>query len=93
MAREIKHVPEHCRFETTVDGCTGFVKYRIDNEALDILHTVVPKAIEGQGVGADLVRGAYNYARDNKLKCLATCSFAVIWLKRHPEYEALPPEI
>jgi len=87
MAREIKHVPEQNRFETTVDGVTGFVKYRIKDDALDILHTIVPMAIEGQGVGTDLVKCTYNYARDNGLKCKATCPFAVVWLRRHPEYD------
>lgn len=86
MAREIKHVPEENRFETTVDGYTGFVKYRIKDDALDILHTIVPTAIEGQGVGGDLVKCAYNYARDNGLKCKATCPFAVVWLRRHPDF-------
>lgn len=86
MELDIKHLPEKNRFETTVDGFTAFVNYRIANEALDILHTVVPRAIEGQGIAAALVKQAYDYARANDMRCQATCSYAVVWLRRHPDY-------
>lgn len=88
MELDIKHIPEQNRFETTVDGFTAFVKYRVVNDGLDILHTIVPRAIEGQGIGAALVKESYDYAQNNNLKCLATCQFAVVWLRRHPEYVA-----
>jgi len=86
MELDIKHIPDQNRFETTVDGFTGYVKYRIENNGLDVVHTIVPQAIEGQGIGAALVKESYNYARDKGLKCKATCPFAVVWLRRHPEY-------
>ena len=34
-----------------------------------------------------LVKAAYDYARANGLKPIATCSYAVVWLQRHPEYQ------
>lgn len=86
MELDIKHIPEQNRFETTVDGFTGFVKYRVDNNALDVIHTIVPVPIEGQGIGAALVKASYDYARENGMECKATCPFAVVWLRRHPEY-------
>jgi uncharacterized protein len=30
---------------------------------------------------------AYDFALENALKPIATCSYAVIWLQRHPEYQ------
>lgn len=86
MEYDIKHYPERCRFETTVDGICGYVTYRIQNKALDIQHTIVPSAIGGRGIAAALVKTAYDYAQASDLRCEATCSYAVAWLKRHPEY-------
>jgi len=86
MAYEVIHLPDQTRFEATVEGFTGFVKYRLTGDALDILHTIVPVPIEGQGVASSLVKTAYDYALDNNMRCVATCPYAVAWLERHPGY-------
>lgn len=86
MDYTITHHPEKNRFETTLDGVTAFVQYRLFDDKLDIIHTIVPPAIEGRGVAAALVKHAYDYAIEHGMKPLATCSYAVAWLHRHPEY-------
>lgn len=50
MDYEIRHQPEQKLFETEVDGRTAFVQYRLLNGSLDIIHTIVPRPIEGQGI-------------------------------------------
>ncbi|SEG21860.1 GNAT family N-acetyltransferase [Parabacteroides chinchillae] len=87
MEYQIVHYPEKHRFETEVDGIKAYVEYRLYDGGLDILHTVVPRPIEGRGIAAALVKHAYDYARSNRLRALATCSYAVVWLNRHPEYK------
>lgn len=82
----IEHYPERKRFQTVVDGITAYVTYTIEADALDIRHTIVPMEIEGRGIASALVRTAYDYARSQGLKPVATCSYAAVWLKRHPEY-------
>ena len=82
----IIHEAEKSRFQTTVDGYTGYVAYRIEDGGLDIRHTVVPEQIGGRGIASALVKAAYDYARDNGLECIATCRYAAVWLERHPEY-------
>lgn len=86
MTPDIRHIPQTHRFETTVNGFTAFVNYQVVNGALDILHTIVPVPIEGQGIASALVREAYEYAKSNGLKCKATCSYAVAWLRRNPTF-------
>ena len=73
MDYEIIHQPEQHLFKTEVDGRTAFVQYRLLGDSLDIIHTIVPRPIEGRGIAAALV------------KAKATCSYAVKWLERHPE--------
>ena len=83
---EILHDPERKIVHTTVEGHTAHVVYSIHDGMLDILHTIVPKAIEGRGIASALVRYAFDYAVQNGLKPAATCSYALTWLKRHTEY-------
>lgn len=86
MEYNIVHYPEKYRFEVKHDGLTAFVQYRLVGNNLDIIHTIVPEPLEGQGIAASLVKAAYDYALENQLKPRATCSYAVVWLKRHQEY-------
>ena len=86
MDYEIIHQPDQHLFKTNVEGRTAFAQYRIINGGLDIIHTIVPKPLEGQGIAAALVKAAYDYALANGYMPKATCSYAVIWLQRHPEY-------
>ena len=85
MEYEIEHQPEQKLFKTEVEGRTAFVQYRLLNGGLDIIHTIVPRPLEGPGIAAALVKAAYDYAVANGLKPKATCSYAVAWLQRHPE--------
>lgn len=85
MDYEIIHQPEQHLFKTEVDGRTAFVQYRLLGDSLDIIHTIVPRPIEGHGIAAALVKAAYDYAIANGMKPKATCSYAVKWLERHPE--------
>jgi len=86
MEYKIVHAPEKNRFEIKADEDIAYVEYTQHDNGLDIEHTFVPKAWEGQGLAAALVKEAYDYALANELKPVATCSYAVAWLKRHPEY-------
>ncbi|WP_455641405.1 GNAT family N-acetyltransferase [Parabacteroides sp.] len=87
MEYDIVHYPEKHRFELKRDGMTAFVQYRLVGNNMDIIHTIVPEPLEGQGIAAALVKAAFDYALENQLKPRATCSYAVAWLKRHKEYE------
>lgn len=84
---EVMHNEEKKRFWLEVDGHEAHVAYRLHDGGLDIRHTIVPEEIGGRGIASALVKAAYDYARGQGLKPVATCSYAVIWLQRHPEYQ------
>lgn len=92
----IEHYPEKKVFQTTVDGETARLMYHVTDGALDVRHTIVPDEISGRGIASALVKAAYDYALANGLVPVATCSYAVVWLERHPEYngkqERIMPE-
>lgn len=83
----IEHYPEKKVFQTTVDGVTARLVYQVSEGALDVRHTIVPDEISGRGIASELVKIAYDYALANGLEPMATCSYAVKWLERHPEYK------
>ena len=53
------------------------------------IHTEVPEALSGKGVGSKLVAGALTQVRADGLKVVAECSFVRTYLARHPEYADL----
>lgn len=88
MDYKITHQPEQHLFRTEIDGRTAFVEYRLIDDYLDIIHTIVPPPVEGRGIAAALVKATYEYAKENGLKPKATCWYAARWLERHPEMNA-----
>ena len=77
---DVTHLPEQARFESGA----AYLTYREDGGTFDLQHTVVPKEMEGQGVGGALVQAAVDYARDAGLELVVTCPFARKWLEKHP---------
>ncbi len=86
MLTDIRHDTGRRRFYVTLEGETALVDYNLTDGALDVRHTYVPPSLEGRGIASELVRAAYDYARSAGLRPLATCSYAVRWLQRHPGY-------
>jgi uncharacterized protein len=77
------------RFELDTDGHIAFSEYKRADGVLTILHTEVPKALEGRGIGSALIRGVLDAARKDGLKVVTVCPFAKSYLERHPEYADL----
>lgn len=90
MDLNIQHIPAKDTFEVVIDGHRAFVTYEIYDGALDVRKTLVPSELGGQGIAGKLVQAAYDYAKEQGLKCIATCSYAVKWLERHPAYNGQP---
>ena len=86
---QISHQPEASRFHATVDGHEAELTYRLDGGRLTIGHTGVPGAIGGRGVAAELVRAALDFARSEALMVVPACSYAAVYIQRHPQYADL----
>jgi uncharacterized protein len=52
---------------------------------LDLLHTEVPLALRGRGIGSMLVREAISEVRRLGFRIVPTCPFIARWLEDHPE--------
>jgi uncharacterized protein len=82
---DVVHVPERSRFELTSGGETAVLEYEEGESDVALLHTVVPTALAGQGVGSRLAEAAVSWAREQRLEVVPVCSFVQSWLQRHPD--------
>ena len=53
-----------------------------------IEHTYVDDSLRGQGIAGQLMQMAVDKILADGNKMAATCSYAVAWLQKHPEYKA-----
>jgi predicted GNAT family acetyltransferase len=77
------------QFEAALGEGKGVLTYAEQNGKFYVLHTEVPEALEGHGIGGALVRTAMDYARGQGVKVVPFCPFAKAWLQRHHEYADL----
>ena len=85
MSNDVVHVPERSRFEVAGEPAPAVLIYERGEGDVALLHTVVPVAMEGQGVGSRLAATAIAWARSEGLEVVPVCSFVQAYLERHPE--------
>ena len=78
--------PAESRFELALDGGLAIIAYRIESERIVLIHTEVPQALSGQGVGSRLAKGAFELIRTSGRKAVLRCEFLRGWIVKHPEY-------
>jgi hypothetical protein len=84
---DVKGKSAMSRFEMTSGGAVAFVEYeRTAGDRIALLHTEVPEALSGRGVGSKLVRGVLEALRAEGAKVVPRCEFVAAYFERHPEY-------
>jgi len=89
MAEQVRDVPEKSRFEITVGGHTAFSEYSRRDGVVVFVHTEVPEALGGKGVGSALARGALDIVRARGERIVIRCPFIAAFVHKHPEYQDL----
>lgn len=54
---------------------------------VDIRSTVVSSSLQGQGIASELMESLADGLRKSGRKASLTCSYAVNWFEKHPEYK------
>ena len=85
----IEHLAEQSRFQALVEGQTCVVDYELAGGVMTITHTGVPGPLGGRGIAAELTRAALAHASSAHLKVRPLCSYARVYMQRHPETASL----
>ena len=77
------------RFEIEVDGVLAELVFRRSPGVIELVHTGVPAALEGNGIAARLAVAALEYAKGQGLHVIPSCPYVKGYIERHPEWQAL----
>jgi len=86
---EVTNNPAASRFEILTDQGAAILTYRNRGDDLDLVHTEVPRALEGRGYAAALATAALDHARREGIRIIPSCPYVKTYLQRHPEYADL----
>lgn len=73
------------RFEVVTEDDVAELIYRKNGNRLVLVHTEVPVAQGGRGIGGHLVQAAIDYAAETGMTVVPLCPYARSWLERHPD--------
>lgn len=78
------------RYELLLDGDrVGELLYRAKDDVVYLIHTEIAPALEGQGLGEQLVSGALDDIRTRQLHLVPICPYVAAYIRRHPQYDDL----
>lgn len=73
------------QFEIHVGDAVAKLEYRFYKKDIALMHTTVPKELEGKGIASALAAFAFDYAKRINKKVMVYCPFVGHYLKKHPE--------
>lgn len=92
MDEKVVHETDNNRFVIYSEGSEAYVEYKMKDDTIDLYHTFTDPVLRGKGLAAHVVRAAFEYAKENNLKVIPTCSFVRSFVRRYKEYSELVVE-
>ena len=89
MELEVKHDTTNKRFFLLTEGYAIQLDYSLDEDVITFYHTYTPPPIRSRGFAKKVVRYALDYARENNLKVIPTCSFVHSFISNNEQYRDL----
>jgi predicted GNAT family acetyltransferase len=80
---------EKNRYELEVPGGVAFATYQKAPGVVTVLHTEVPEALSGKGLGSELARNLLDAIRERGEQVVPRCKFLAAFIGKHPEYRDL----
>jgi len=89
MDQKVIHEKENERFVMYFDGKEVYVEYTMAGKEINLYHTFTHPALRGKGLAAQVVRAAFEFAKENNLKVIPTCSYTQAFLAKNDEYKEI----
>jgi predicted GNAT family acetyltransferase len=87
---DIKHNKKEQIFYKIIDNKESYVRYIMrDKQTINFLRTYVPDEQRHQGIAGKIVKAALEFAKENNLKVIPTCSYVDHFIDQNKEYEEL----
>jgi len=81
------------QYEARIGGHVAFLEYAREGNRLVLIHTEVPKPLEGRGIAGKIVKAALDDARAQHLEVIPQCPYVASYIKRHQDYlDLVPPD-
>jgi uncharacterized protein len=84
-SNSVTHNEAKGQFEIALGSDKAVLQYRRTEYHITLLHTEVPQASRGRGLGNQLIRAALDFAHFNQLKVVPVCPFVKAYLAKHPD--------
>ena len=86
LTTTVRDNPAELRYELLLDGqMIGEIRYRIEGDAVALVHTEIDPGYEGQGLGTRLIEEALLDLRARGRPVIPICPFVRRYIDRHPE--------
>ena len=86
MSYQVINNEKEQQFEIELDGEKASLVYRFYKKDIALMHTTVPKAMEGKGIASALAIAAFDYAKTHGKPVMVYCPFVAKFLTKHSEY-------
>ena len=89
-ATTVRDNPAQLRYELLIDDQRiGEIRYRIEGDAVALVHTEIDPGYEGRGLGTRLVEEALLDLRERGHRVIPICPLVRRYIDGHPEFGAL----
>jgi uncharacterized protein len=89
MPGDVRNNETQSQYELATQDGVAVAVYERRGGAMVFTHTLVPPAMEGQGVASRLIKGALADVRQQGLKVVPLCPFVTAYMDRHAEEQDL----
>jgi predicted GNAT family acetyltransferase len=89
MDIDVKHDKVNERFVVIIDGHEVYLSYSLFADKIDLSFVYTPPELRNKGIAAIVVEYALNYAKENNLKVIPSCSYVQAFVKRNDNFNDL----
>lgn len=84
---EIKRGSDRFYIGESIDNDIARITWTTEGNVISVNHTFVAPELRGQSIAGKLLAEVVNMAREENLKVIPVCSYAVVKLTRNDEYK------